>query len=121
MTPEDKQKADAWMLLKDKDVVTNRIMDVMQNTFSSPEVMRWMVTQMIDAETRSMAAPLKAYFEKQLERNLRMILAEGVTDKMAEIMYPMIDEAVARHADRVSKELAELKKLKSKGPVYGRR
>lgn len=121
MTPEDKQKADAWMTLQGKDVVTNRIVDVMQNTFSSPEVMRWMATKMIDAETRSMAAPLKMYFEKQLERNLRLILADGVGNEVARLMQPMVDEAVARHADRVSKELAELKKLKSKGPIHARR
>jgi hypothetical protein len=121
MTPEEKQKADAWMTLQGKDVVTNRIMDVMQNTFSSPEVMRWMVTKMIEAETRSMAAPLKAYFEDQLQRNLRLILADGVGNEVQRLLYPMVDEAVKRHAEQVSKDLAELKKLKSKGPLHGRR
>ena len=121
MTPEEQQKADAWMLLTDKDAVTNRIGRVLVEIFENPSSARWLTQRLIDADKQAVSPPMRVYFEQQLERNLRMILAEGVQDRMAEIMYPMIDEAVARHADRVSKELAELKKLKSKGPVYGRR
>jgi hypothetical protein len=122
MTPEEKQKADAWMLLKDGDAVTDRIHGVMAAVFERPEVCSWVAGKMVSAETHTMHTPLKTYFEKQLERNLRMVLAEGVTDeKLALIMYPMIDEAVKRHAEQVSKDLAELKKLKSKGPIHGKR
>lgn len=120
MTP-DEQKADAWMLLTEKDAVTNRIGRVLVEIFENPSSARWLSQRLIDADKQGGVPPLRNYFEQQLERNLRMILAEGVQDRMAEIMYPMIDEAVARHADRVSKELAELKKLKSKGPIHGRR
>ena len=121
MTPEEQQKADAWMLLTDKDAVTNRIGRVLVEIFENPSSARWLSQRLIDADKKGGVPPLRQYFEQQLERNLRMILAEGVQDRLAEIMYPMIDEAVARHADRVSKELAELKKLKSKGPIHGRR
>lgn len=121
MTPEEQQKADAWMLLQDKDAVSKRIMDVMQMAFASPEIMRWMARKLVEAEKGAHNTPLKHYFEGQLERNLRMILAEGVTDTLVEVMHPMIDEAVKRHAEQVSKDLAELKKLKSKGPIHGKR
>ena len=122
MTPEEKQKADAWMLLKDGDVVTDRIHQTIAGVFERVEVATWVAGKLVDAELRGMRTPLKAYFEKQLERNLRMVLADGVTDeKLALIMYPMIDEAVKRHAEQVSKDLAELKKLKSKGPIHGKR
>lgn len=121
MTPEEQQKADAWMLLTDKDAVTNRIGKVMVEVFENPSSARWLSARLIDADKVSMGSPLKTYFEQQLERNLRMILAEGVHDRLAEIVAPLIDDAVKRHAEQISKDLAELKKLKSKGPVYGKR
>ncbi len=121
MTPEEKQKADAWMLLKDSDAVRTRIMDTMQDVFNRPEVMRWLASKMVEAEANAMNSPLKAYFEKQLERNLRLILADGVGNEVSRLLYPMVDEAVKRHAEQVSKDLAELKKLKSKGPIHGKR
>lgn len=121
MTPEEQQKADAWVLLQDSDVVRKRILDVMQGVFEQPEPMRWIARKMVDAEIDRGHAPLRQYFEGQLERNLRMILAEGVQDRLAEIVAPMIDAAVKRHVEQVSKDLAELKKLKSKGPIHGKR
>lgn len=121
MTPEEKQKADAWMLLQPSDVVHKRILDTMQTTFNHGEVMRWMAQKMVEAEANAMNSPLRAYFERQLERNLRLILADGVGNEVARLMQPMLDEAVKRHAEQVSKDLAELKKLKSKGPIYGKR
>lgn len=121
MTPEEQQKADAWMLLQTSDVVHKRILDTMQMAFASPEIMRWMARKLVDSEIDRGHAPLRQYFEGQLERNLRMILAEGVQDRLAEIVAPMIDAAVKRHAEQVSKELNDLKKLKSKGPIHGKR
>ena len=120
MTPEEQQKADAWMLLTDKDAVTNRIGRVLVEIFENPSSARWLSQRLIDADKQGMG-PFKSYFEHQLERNLRMILAEGVQTRLEEIVQPMIDEAVKRNVERVNKDLAELKKLKSKGPVYGRR
>lgn len=120
MTPEDKQKADAWVILQSKDVVGNRIAKVVMDMFSNHDSARWFSRRLVEAERNNQAPPLKGYFEAQLERNLRMILAEGVQARLAEIAYPMIEDAVKRHAEKVSKELAELKKLKSKGPI-GRR
>lgn len=121
MTPEDKQKADAWMLLKDKDAVHQRILDTFTSIFQNPEAGRWVLHKLLDTEKDSYSKPLKAYFEDQLQRNLRLILADGVGNEVSRLLYPMVDEAVKRHAEQVSKDLAELKKLKSKGPVYGRR
>lgn len=121
MTPEEQQKADAWMLLQHAPVVEKRIMDTMQSVFDRPEVMSWLARQMVEAEGKTMRTPLKAYFEQQLERNLRLILAEGVGNEVARLMQPMLDETVKRHAEQVSKDLAELKKLKSKGPLHARR
>lgn len=119
MTPEEQQKADAWMLLTEKDAVANRIGRVLVEIFENPSSARWLSQRLIDADKQGMG-PLKMYFEQQLERNLRMILAEGVQDRLAEIVRPLIDEAVKRNVEQVSKDLAELKKLKSKGPI-GRR
>lgn len=121
MTPEEKQKADAWMLLKDGNLVTDRILNTVQAILSKPEIGRWMSMRLIDAEKTGGYAPLKMYFEAQLERNLRLILAEGVQTRLEEIVRPMIDEAVKRNVEQVSKDLAEIKKLKSKGPIHGRR
>lgn len=121
MTPEEKQKADAWMLLKDADAVEKRILKTMQAAFDRPEVMSWLARQMVEAESKTMRSPLKAYFEDQLQRNLRLILAEGVGNEVSRLLYPMVDEAVKRHAELISKDLAELKKLKSKGPIHGKR
>lgn len=119
MTP-DEQKADAWMLLTDKDAVTNRIGRVLFEIFENPSSARWLSQRLIDADKQALVAPLRQYFEQQLERNLRMILAEGVQDRLEEIVRPMIAEAVKAYMDNISKDLAELKKLKSKGPI-GRR
>lgn len=121
MTPEEQQKADAWMLLKDGNLVTERILNTMQAILGKPEIGRWLSQRLIDADKQSVTPPLKMYFEQQLERNLRMILAEGVQDRLAEIVRPLIDEAVKRNVEQVSKDLAELKKLKSKGPIHARR
>jgi hypothetical protein len=121
MTPEEQQKADAWMLLKDSDAVRTRILDVVQAAFDQREVMSWIAGKLIDAEKNSLRTPLKAYFEDQLQRNLRLILADGVAHHVERMMQPMLDEAVKRHAEQVSKDLAELKKLKSKGPIHGKR
>lgn len=120
MTPEEQQKADAWMLLTDKDAVTNRIGRVLVEIFENPSSARWLSQRLVDADKQGMG-PFKLYFEQQLERNLRMILAEGVQDRLEEIVRPMIHEAVQSHMDTVSKQLNELKKLKSKGPIHGRR
>lgn len=121
MTPEEKQKADAWMLLKDGDVVADRIHKAMAAVFDRPEVCSWVSGKLVQSEMSTMRTPLKTYFEQQLERNLRLILADGVGNEVQRLMQPMLDEAVKRHAEQVSKDLAELKKLKSKGPVHGKR
>jgi UDP-glucose 4-epimerase len=120
MTPEEKQKADAWMTLHDKDVVRTRILDTVQAAFDQREVMHWLADKMVGAEKNSLRTPLKHYFEDQLQRNLRLILADGVGSEVQRLLGPMVDEAVKRHTEQVSKDLAELKKLKSKGPI-GRR
>lgn len=121
MNPAEKQKADAWMLLQDSDAVTNRVGQIVAGFFERPEAANWMASQLVAAEKNGLRTPLKLYFEQQLQRNLRMILAEGVGNEVSRLLHPMVDEAVARHADRVSKQLAELKKLKSKGPIHGKR
>lgn len=122
MTPEEQQKADAWMTLQTSDVVTQRVGQIVAGFFERPEAAVWMSGKLVDAEKAGamLRAPLKLYFESQLERNLRLILAEGVGNEVARLMQPMLDETVKRHAEQVSKDLAELKKLKSKGPL-GRR
>lgn len=121
MNPEEQQKADAWMLLTDKDAVTNRIGKVMAEIFENPSSARWLSQRLINADKQSISPPLKVYFEQQLERNLRMILAEGVHDRLAEIMRPMVEAEVQLYAEQTSKQLAEIKKLKSKGPIHGKR
>jgi hypothetical protein len=121
MTPEEQQKADAWMLLTDKDAVTNRIGKVMVEIFENPSSARWLSQRLIDADKQSVSPPMRMYFEGQLERNLRMILAEGVQSRLEEIVMPLLDDMVRRHANTISKELNDLKKLKSKGPIHGRR
>jgi len=122
MTPEEKQKADAWMLLQGKDAVTNRVGEIVAGFFENPEAAVWMANRLVKAEAmQSINKPLKNYFEDQLQRNLRLILADGIGNEMSRLLYPMVDEAVKRHAEQVSKDLAELKKLKSKGPIYGKR
>lgn len=108
------------MLLQTSDVVHKRILDTMQTAFTSPEIMRWLARKLVESEKSMHSPPLKGYFEGQLERNLRMILAEGVQDRLAEIVAPMVDKAVKDHVFRVSAELKELRNLKSKGPI-GRR
>lgn len=75
MTPEEQKKADAWLLLHDKDVVTRRIGNVIVEAFKDPETAVWFLNKLVVAERRSLTTPLKSYFEGQLERNLRMILA----------------------------------------------
>jgi hypothetical protein len=121
MTPEEKQKADAWMTLQSGDVVHRRICDSVTALFTDAQAARWMSNHLVVAESRTGSAPLKHYFERQLERNLRLILAEGVQREVAEILKPMIAAAVQEHAEQVDKQLAEMKRLKSKGPIHGRR
>lgn len=121
MTPEEQQKADAWMLLQDKDTVGQRIGQVIVEMFQTRDAGRWMLRQLIAADKEAIGAPLREYFEAQLERNLRMILADGVGNEVRRLMEPVIDEAVKRHAEQVSKDLKELRRMKSKGPIHARR
>jgi glutamyl-tRNA reductase len=121
MTPEEKQKADAWMTLQTGDVVTDRIQRSFGALFERPEVASWLASRMVEAESRTMRTPLRTYYEQQLERNLRMILADGMEERIERVLRPMVREAVNRHTEQVSKDLAELKKLRSKGPIHGKR
>lgn len=120
MTPEEQQKADAWMTLQSKDVVRDRIQRVIVEVFEDGNATSWIARQLVDADKRSLHSPLRMYFEGQLERNLRLILADGVQKEVAQILKPMIEAAVQDYAEQVDKSLKELKKLKSKGPI-GRR
>lgn len=121
MTPEEKQKADAWVLLHSKDVVVDRIGKVIVEVFENTAAAAWIAKQLVDADKAALSPPLRMYFEAQLERNLRLILADGVGNEVRRLLQPMVDEAVARHAEQVDKSLKELKKLKSKGPIHGKR
>lgn len=120
MTPEEKQKADAWMTLQDKDTVEKRIGKVFVEMFQDYDAGRWVIRKLIEADEKSINMPLRQYFEGQLERNLRLILADGVGNEVRRLMQPMLDEAVARHAEQIDKSLKELRRMKSKGPI-GRR
>ncbi len=121
MTPEEKQKADAWMTLQDRDAVEKRITQVMTDLFQHPEAARWMLVRLISADENSINQPLKSYFEDQLQRNLRLILADGVGNEVARLLKPMVQQAVQDYAEQVDKSLKELRRMKSKGPIHARR
>ncbi len=121
MTPEEQQKADAWMTLQDKDTVGQRIGQVIVEMFQNRDAGRWMLKQLIEADEKSINQPLKSYFEDQLQRNLRLILADGVGNEVARLLKPMVQQAVQDYAEQVDKSLKELRRMKSKGPIHARR
>jgi hypothetical protein len=121
MTPEEKQKADAWMLLKDGDVVTGRIHKTMGEVFERPDVCTWISGKLIGAETATMQTPFKNYFARQLERNLTLILENRIEVRVDEMLPGIVAKQLARNESETSKQLKELKKLKSKGPIHGKR
>lgn len=121
MTPEEQQKADAWMTLQDRDVVEKRIGQVIVEMFQNRDAGRWMLKQLIAADENSINTPLRQYFEDQLQRNLRLILADGVGNEVARLLKPMVQQAVQDYAEQVDKSLKELRRMKSKGPIHARR
>jgi hypothetical protein len=121
MTPEEKQKADAWMTLQDRDAVEKRIGKVFVEMFQDRDAGRWVIRKLIEADENSINQPLKSYFESQLQRNLRMILADGVGNEVARLLKPMVQQAVQDYAEQVDKSLKELRRMKSKGPIHARR
>ncbi len=80
-----------------------------------------MLKQLIEADEKSINQPLKSYFEDQLQRNLRLILADGVGNEVARLLKPMVQQAVQDYAEQVDKSLKELRRMKSKGPIHARR
>lgn len=120
MTPEEQQKADAWMTLQDKDTVDKRIGRVFVELLENRDAGRWMLKQLIASDRESMTPPLRAYFEDQLQRNLRMLLADGVGNEVARLLKPMVQQAVQDYAEQVDKSLKELRRMKSKGPIHGK-
>jgi hypothetical protein len=121
MTPEEKQKADAWMTLQDRDAVEKRIGRVFIELLENREVGKWMLRQLIEADENSINQPLRSYFESQLQRNLRMLLADGVGNEVARLLKPMVKKEVQDYAEQVDKSLKELRRMKSKGPIHARR
>ena len=121
MTPEEKQKADAWMTLQDRDVVEQRVAKVFIDFFQDPQGVKWILDKLIAGDKKTIHAPLRMYFEGQLERNLRLILADGVGNEVARLLKPMVQQAVQDYAEQVDKSLKELRRMKSKGPIHARR
>ena len=113
MTPQEERKADAQMLLEDQPVVVSRIVNVINDLFSTDKNahanLRWLSCQLIEAESptktvwgatgRAGPDPLAAYIKQIIRQEI----------------HAMVHEAVERHVREIDSRIRELHKLEKKG------
>jgi ubiquinone biosynthesis protein UbiJ len=113
MTPQEQRKADAQMLLEDQPVVINRILQVINELFStdknSAANLRWLASQLIEGESprktryggigHMESQPLASYIKQVIREEINII----------------VHEAVEQHVKQIDSRIRELNKLEKKG------
>jgi ubiquinone biosynthesis protein UbiJ len=113
MTPQEQRKADAQMLLEEQPVVVDRILQVINELFSTDknanQNLRWLSSQLIEGESPRKTRyggtgfmdpqPLTAYIKKVIREEINII----------------VHEAVEQHVKQIDSRIRELHKLEKKG------
>lgn len=113
MTPQEERKADAQMLLEDQPVVISRIVNVINDLFSSDKNanrnLRWLSSQLIEGETkvRTNYSGTGAVHPEPLANYFRHIIRQEINS--------VVHEAVERHVREIDSRIRELHKLEKKG------
>ena len=113
MTPQEERKADAQMLLEDQPVVISRIVNVINDLFSSDKNanrnLRWLSSQLIEGETkvRTNYSGTGAVHPEPLANYFRHIVRQEID--------AMVLAAVEKHVQSIDSRIRELHKLEKKG------
>ena len=113
MTPQEQRRADAQMLLEDQPVVVARVVQVINDLFSSDSNadrnLRWLSSQLIEGESKVRTnysgtgklhpEPLANYFRHIVRQEINII----------------VHEAVEQHVKQIDSRIRELHKLEKKG------
>jgi ubiquinone biosynthesis protein UbiJ len=113
MTPQEQRSADAQMLLEDQPVVVARVVQVINELFSSDKNakanLRWLSCQLIEGESptktvygatgRAGPDPLASYIKQVIREEINII----------------VHEAVEQHVKQIDSRIRELHKLEKKG------
>jgi hypothetical protein len=113
MTPQEQRKADAQMLLEDQPVVVARVVQVINDLFSSDSNadrnLRWLSSQLIEGESKVRTnysgtgklhpQPLAAYIKQIMYQEVNTI----------------VQEVVEQHVKQIDSRIRELHKLEKKG------
>jgi hypothetical protein len=113
MTPQEQRKADAQMLLEEQPVVINRILQVINELFSTDknanQNLRWLSSQLIEGESPRRTKyggtgfmdpqPLAAYIKQVIQHEAHEIMRQ----------------AAEEHIKQIDSRIRELNKLEKKG------
>ena len=113
MTPQEQRKADAQMLLEEQTVVVDRILQVINELFSTDKNargnLRWLSSQLIEGEstTRTRYGGIGHMESQPLASYIKQVIREEINI----IVY----EAVEQHVKQIDSRIRELNKLEKKG------
>jgi hypothetical protein len=113
MTPQEQRKADAQMLLEEQPVVVDRILQVINELFSTDknanQNLRWLSSQLIEGESPRRTKyggtgfmdpqPLAAYIKQVIQHEAHEIMRQ----------------AAEEHIKQIDSRIRELNKLEKKG------
>ena len=113
MTPKEQRAADTQMLLEDQPVVISRIVNVINDLFSSDKNadrnLRWLSSQLIEAEVkpRTTYSGTGSVHPEPLANYLRHLIKQEID--------AVVLAAVEKHVQSIDSRIRELHKLEKKG------
>ena len=113
MTPQEQRKADAQMLLEEQPVVVARVVQVINELFSSDKNakgnLRWLSSQLIEGEstTRTRYGGIGHMESQPLASYIKQVIREEINI--------IVHEAVEQHVKQIDSRIRELNKLEKKG------
>ena len=113
MTPQEQRKADAQMLLEEQPVVVARVVQVINELFSSDKNsdrnLRWLSHQLIEGEspTKTLYGATGKLHPQPLAAYIKQIMYQEVNI--------IVHEAVEQHVKQIDSRIRELHKLEKKG------
>lgn len=113
MTPQEQRSADAQMILEEQPVVVARIVQVINELFStdknSKENLRWLTHQLIEGEspTKTLYGATGRLSPDPLASYIKQVIYQEVSS--------VVHEAVEQHVKQIDSRIRELHKLEKKG------
>ena len=113
MTPQEQRKADAQMLLEEQPVVVARVVQVINELFSSDKNakgnLRWLSSQLIEGEstTRTRYGGIGHMESQPLASYIKQVIQHEANEIMR--------QAAEEHIKQIDSRIRELNKLEKKG------